>query len=132
MPVCTRMDDFCLFVLAIRKNVPVYKLTFYNAVKSNDNKNNKKEREKEHTRRHARTHTRTHAHAHTHKEQYMTDLFKCFNFFDSFGFLIEVILEIFILRCNLCCEENYEKEPTAGVLKTAKTHQLQIRKRSRL
>ena len=56
----------------------------------------------------------------------MTDLFKCFNFFDSFGFLIEVILEIGILQCNLCCEENYEKELTAGILKT-KIHQLQIR-----
>ena len=32
-----------------------------------------------------------------HTEQYMTDLFKCFNFYDSFGFLIEVILEIGIL-----------------------------------
>ena len=57
----------------------------------------------------------------------MTDLFKCFNFFDSFGFLIEVILEISILQCNLWCEENYEKELTAGVLKT---HQQQICKRS--
>ena len=62
----------------------------------------------------------------------MANLFKCFNFFDSFGFLIEVILEIGILQCNRCCEENYEKELTAGVLKTTKTHQLQIRKRSRL
>jgi len=62
----------------------------------------------------------------------MTDLFKCFNFFDSFGFLIEVILEIGILQCNLCCEENYENELTAGILKTTKTHQLQMCKRSRL
>ena len=63
----------------------------------------------------------------------MTDLFKCFNRFDSFsGFLIEVIFEKGILQCSLCCEENYEKELTAGVLKTTKTHQLQIRKRSRL
>ena len=63
----------------------------------------------------------------------MTDLFKCFNLFDSIGFLIEIILEIGILQCNLCCEENYEKELTAGVLtKTTKPHQLQIRKMSRL
>ena len=62
----------------------------------------------------------------------MTDLFKCFTFFDSFGFLIEVILKIGILQCSLYCEENYEKELKAGVLKTTKTHQLQIRKRSRL
>ena len=67
----------------------------------------------------------THTHTHSHTEQYMTDLFKCFNFFDSFGFLIEVIWEIGIMQCNLCCEENYEKELTAGVLKTTKTHQLQ-------
>ena len=71
-------------------------------------------------------------HAHIHKEQYMTDLFKCFNFFDSFGFLIELILEIGFLQCSLCCEENYEKELTAGILKTTKTLQLQIHKRSRL
>ena len=62
----------------------------------------------------------------------MTGLFKCFNRFDSFGFLIEVILEIGILQCSLCCEESYEQELTAGVLKTTKTHQLQIRKTSRL
>ena len=60
---------------------------------------------------------------HTHKkEQYMTGLFKCFNRFDSFGFLIEVILEIGILQCSLCChEESYEKELDAGVLKTTTT-----------
>ena len=66
-----------------------------------------------------------HTHTHSHTEQYMTDLFKCFNFFDSFGFLIEVIWEIGIMQCNLCCEANYEKELTASVLKTTKTHQLQ-------
>ena len=81
-------------------------------------KRKRKKEEKEHT----------HTHTHTHTEQYMTDLFKCFNFFDWFSFLIEVILEIGILQCNLCCKENYEKELTAGVLKTTKTHQLQIRK----
>ena len=45
-------------------------------------------------------------------------MFQLFIFLDSFGFLIEVILEIGILQRNLCCEENYEKEMTAGVLKT--------------
>ena len=64
----------------------------------------------------------------------MTDLFKCFYFFDSFGFLIEVILEIGILQCSLCWVRKImrKKKLTAGVLKTTKTHQLQIHKRSRL
>ena len=40
MPACTRIDEtdfFIFFFKAIRENVPVYKLTFYHAVKRNDN-----------------------------------------------------------------------------------------------